>query len=311
MTTRVVVITEVGDLDIRPGIALLEQNGFEVVVLDDGLPTDATMLPGRAAEAVAAIVGFEPLGAAELDLFPALELLCTTSTGVDMVDLSAANARGIEVVGLGGVATEEVAMHALALMLAALRELPAGRAVVKTGGWTIDLDVTPRPIGELVLGLVGFGRIARETARIARPLFARILATDPFVTETDHGVELVSLDRLVAESDVVSLHLPADDESRGLFSEERIASMRQGALLVNASRGELVNSGAVLHALDSGRLSGYAADVLETEPPTHDHQLRDHPKAIVTPHMAFMSTASLSRYELGPARTIVERLAPA
>jgi D-3-phosphoglycerate dehydrogenase len=196
-------------------------------------------------------------------------------------------------------------------MLAALRELPAGRSVVKTDGWTIDLDVTPRPIGELVLGLVGFGRIARETARIARPLFARILATDPFVTETDHGVELVSLDRLVAESDVVSLHLPADDESRGLFSEERIASMRQGALLVNASRGELVNSGAVLHALDSGRLSGYAADVLETEPPTHGHPLRDHPKAIVTPHMAFMSTASLSRYELGPARTIVERLAPA
>lgn len=311
MTARVVVITEVGDLDIRPGIALLEQNGLEVVVLEDGLPADSTMLPERAADAVAAIVGFEPLGPAQLDMFPALELLCTTSTGVDMVDLSAASDRGIEVVGLGGVATEEVAVHALALMLAALRELPAGRAVVKGGGWTIDLDVTPRPISELVLGLVGFGRIARETARIARPLFARILATDPFVTETDHCVELVTLDRLVAEADVVSLHLPADDESRGLFSEDRIASMRPGALLVNASRGELVDSGAVSRALDSGQLSGYAADVLETEPPTLDHPLRDHPKAIVTPHMAFMSTASLSRYELGPARTIVERLASA
>jgi len=306
----VVVITEVGDLDTLPGIELLDSNGFEVIVFEEGLPLDAATrgLPGRSAEAVAAIVGFAPIGGPELDLFPALELVCTTSTGVDMVDLIAADERGVSVVGLGGVATEEVALHALALILAALREIPAGRRVVRSGGWTVDLDVAPRPIGELVLGLVGFGRIGRETARMARPLFARILASDPFAAEPAEGVELVSLDRLLGESDVVSLHLPADPESRGLFSEERIAAMRPGALLVNVSRGELVDSTAVLAALDSGKLSGYAADVLDTEPPVADHPLRDHPKAIVTPHMGFLSTASLERYELDPARAIVARL---
>ena len=304
----VVVITEVGDLDPRPGIDLLESNGFDVVVLTEGM---SAPLPARAAEAIAAIVGFAPCGAAELDLFPSLQLVCTTSTGVDMVDVAAAAERGATVVGLGGVSTHEVALHALTLMLAALREVPAGRRVVRDGGWTIDLDVTPRPVGELVLGLVGFGRIARETARIARPLFARILATDPFVTEPEHGVELVDLAALLAECDVVSLHLPADDETRGLFSTDRIATMRDGALLVNVSRGELVDSAAVLAALGSGKLSGYAADVLDSEPPAVDDALRDHPRAIITPHMAFLSTASLSRYELNPARAIVERLSPA
>jgi len=307
-TRPVVVITEVGDLDPRPGIELLEGNGFDVVVLEQGM---SAALPARAADAIAAIVGFASFGTAELDLFPSLKLVCTTSTGVDMVDVAAAAARGVDVVGLGGVATEEVALHALTLMLAALREVAAGRRVVRNGGWTVDLDVTPRPVGELVLGLVGFGRIARETARISRPLFARTLATDPFVTEPEHGVQLVDLETLLTECDVVSLHLPVDDESRGLFSADRIATMRDGALLVNASRGELVDSAAVLAALDSGKLSGYAADVLDSEPPAVDDPLRDHPRAIVTPHMAFLSTASLSRYELNPARAIVERLSPA
>ncbi|MEH3088474.1 MAG: NAD(P)-dependent oxidoreductase [Microbacterium arborescens] len=194
-------------------------------------------------------------------------------------------------------------------MLAALRELPAGRRVVRQGRWTVDLEVNPRPIGELVLGLVGFGRIARETARLARPVFARILATDPFVTEASEGVELVDLDALVAAADVVSLHLPVDDATRGLFGADRVAAMRPSALLVNVSRGELVDTAAVRAVLDSGALSGYAADVLDGEPPASDDPLRDHPRAIVTPHMGFMSTASVERYELGPARTIIERLA--
>jgi D-3-phosphoglycerate dehydrogenase len=306
----VVVITEVTDVDPGPGAALLESHGFEVVVLPEGIPTGggAAPLPGRAAEALAAIVGFAPVGGDELDRFPSLRMVCTTSTGVDMVDASAAAARGVDVVGLGGVSTSEVAVHALALLLAALRELPRGREVVRGGGWTDDLAVVPPDIGALVLGLVGFGRIARETARIARPLFVRTVATDPFVTRPEHGVDLVDLDELLAVADVVSLHLPATEESRGLFSADRIAALRKGALLVNVSRAELVDEDAVVAALDAGHLRGYAADVLDAEPPAADHPLRTHPRAIVTPHMAFLSEASLPRYELGPAQTIVARL---
>ncbi|RUR01753.1 C-terminal binding protein [Labedella endophytica] len=306
----IVVFTEADDVDPGAGAVLLESRGFEVVVLPGRIPdaSSAESLPERVAAATAAIVGLSPIGAAELARLPALRVLCTTSTGVDMIDLAAADERGIEVVGLGGVATAEVAVHALTLILAALRELPAGRAVVVSGGWTSDLAAVPPDIGSLTLGLVGFGRIGRELARIARPLFARIVAADPVATEAEHGVELIPLDDVLASSDVVSLHLPATAESRGLLSADRLATMRPGALLVNVSRGELVDEAAVLDALDSGRLGAFAADVLDGEPPAVDSPLRDHPRAIVTPHMAFLSTASLVRYELDPARAVIERL---
>ncbi|MEW1834111.1 NAD(P)-dependent oxidoreductase [Microbacterium sp. NPDC079995] len=304
----VVVITEVGDLDPRPGIILLEDAGFEVVVLWDGL--DAPLPPG-ADRATAAIVGFAAFGQVQLDLFPSLRLVCTTSTGVDMVDIAAADARGVEVVGLGGVSSQEVALHAFALILAALRELPAGRRVVSGGGWTADLDVVPRAANDLVLGLIGYGRIGRELARLARPLFARIVAADPAVMESSDGVELTGMDDVLRESDVVSLHLPATPSTRGIIDADALARMRAGALLVNVSRGELVDSTAARAALDRGDLSGYVADVLDAEPPAGDHPLRTHPRAIVTPHMGFLSTASLERYELDPARTVIERLAHA
>jgi len=306
----VVLVTEAEDVAPGAGAALLESHGFDVVVLPARIPVEPGALPRRARDAIAVIVGLSPIGAAEFDALPALRLLCTTSTGVDMVDLPAAAARGIEVVGLGGVATAEVAVHALTLMLATLRELPAGRAVVTSGGWTSDLGVTPPDIGAFTLGLVGFGRIGREVARIARPLFARILATDPAATEAEHGVELVDLGELLAASHVVSLHLPAGTDTRALMSAERIAAMPRGSVLVNVSRGELVDEGAVLDALDSGRLGAFAADVLDGEPPSVDSTLRDHPRALVTPHMAFLSTASLARYELDPARAVIARLVP-
>jgi phosphoglycerate dehydrogenase-like enzyme len=308
---RVVVITEITDLDPRAGVDLLAAAGFDVVVLPgEGLRAGMTPddLPPRAADAVAAIVGFAPLGADELALFPALTLVCTTSTGTDMVDAAAAAARGIEVVGLGGVSTAEVAVHALTLMLAALREVPAGREVVSTGGWTTELTATPPEIGALTLGLVGFGRIAQETARIARPLFDRILAFDPYVAEPAHGVELASLDDVLTRADVVSLHVPATAETTGMISADRLRALRPGAVLVNVSRGELVDAAAVRAALDAGLLRAYAADVLDGEPPALDDPLRTHPRAIVTPHMAFLSDASRLRYERGPAERIVARL---
>lgn len=306
----VVVITEVTDLDPRAGTELLEAHGFEVVVLPGhGLRAGADApIPARASHAVAAIVGFAPFGAPELERFPSLRLICTTSTGTDMVDEAAASARGVEVLGLGGVATEEVALHALALILGALRGVPAGQAVVAAGGWTSDLVVTPPRIGALTLGLVGFGRIARELARIGAPIFHRIVAVDPFPADPVDGVELISLEELTATADVVSLHLPSTPETSGLVSAEVLGALRPGAVLVNVSRADLVDEGALIVSLDTGRLTAYAADVLEGEPPALSHPLRDHPRAMITPHVAFLSTASQRRYELGPAERIVARL---
>ncbi len=299
-----VVFTDITDLDPRPAERLLVEAGFRTLRL--ALPAEP--VPVAAADAVAAIVGYARLGAAEFDAMPSLRMLATTSVGTDMIDSQAARARGITVRTLAGVATEEVAAHALALILAVERGLVPATAVVAAGGWTDDLTWVPRRLGTLTLGLVGLGRIGGALARMAAPLFGRIIACDPWTSDAG-PVDLVGFERLLAESDIVSLHTPLTDDTRGMISTDRLASMRPGCVLVNVSRGELVDAAAVQEALASGRLRGYAADVLTGEPPAADDPLRTLPGALVTPHSAFLSDASLRGYQEQPARNVIAALA--
>ncbi|WP_308797870.1 C-terminal binding protein [Agromyces silvae] len=301
-----VIFTDRADLDPVPAIDLLEANGFDSAVLD--LANDP-LVPEDARRAVAAIVGYARIGDAVLQQLPDLRVLCTSSVGTDMVDEAAAARHGVEVVGLAGASTREVATHTLALALAAVRELPAATAVARDGGWTTHFDRIPRATEDLVFGLLGFGRIAQATAELARPVFGRIIAHDPF--QSAPGAEHVGFDDLLARADVLSLHVPLTEANRGIVSADAIGRLPAGSVIVNTSRGELVDDAAVLAALESGRVSAYAADVLAGEPPQAADPLRRHPRAIVTPHIAFLSDRSLERYLLSPARTILDRLGPA
>lgn len=224
-----------------------------------------------------------------------------------MIDAESAQARGIKVVGLTGPATVEVATHALMLMLAALRGLPASQAAVGAGRWSDAVAFVPRAAEELTLGLLGYGRIARAVAERARPLFARVIAHDPYADVSGHA-EGVDRETLFAASDILSLHVPLTSDSAGLVTAERIDRMRPGAVLVNVSRGELVDEDAIVAALDDGRLSAYAADVLTGEPPQEAHPLRRHPRAIVTPHVAYRSNRSMDRYMLDPVDSVLDRI---
>lgn len=306
MTTPLILFAEYSDLDPQPARSLIEDNGLRIELLE--LDADGSVVQAQR-DAVGIIAGYSQIDAALMDQLPGLGIIAASSNGTNMIDIAHARARNIWVTNLGSAATQEVATHALTLALAAVRELPEMTRVVAAGGWADELgelSVVPRRLSELTLGLIGFGRIGAEFARIAAPTFGKVIAHDPYSVPAGHGVESRTLDEVLDEADVVSLHLPLTSETLEIIGAGAIARMRDRAVLLNVSRGELVDLDACLAALDSGKLSGVGFDVLIGEPPAADHPLRTHPRAILTPHTAYLSDAALRHYETDPARYIVE-----
>ncbi|MFE6887661.1 C-terminal binding protein [Streptomyces sp. NPDC057694] len=302
MTRPVAVITETAELDPEPGLRLLSEAGFEARLVGS---RDPEAIAAAAHDAVALIVGYARVDAALLDRLPAVRILATMSAGTDMIDVQEAERRGLWVANLPDAATEDVAVHALAQALALVRRLPQADALVRAGGWSDDFTEMPRRASELTLGLVGFGRIARTLARIAAPLFGRVIAHDPHATDRPDGVDLVGPDTLIAEADVLSLHIPSTPRTKGMVDGPLLARMRPGSLLVNVARGDLVDADALLAALDSGPLAGAALDVFPTEPPAADDRLRTHPRLLLSPHSAFLTDASTHAYATDPARNVI------
>ncbi|MEV8603220.1 C-terminal binding protein [Streptomyces griseoviridis] len=302
MSHPIVVITDTEELDPGPGVRLLSDAGFEVRLAES---RDPDVIAALAHDADALIVGYARVDAALLDRLPKLRVLATMSAGHDMIDTVEAARRGLWVANLPHAATEDVAVHSLAQALSLTRGLPQADAVVRSGGWSQDLTETPRRAGELTLGVLGLGRIARELIRIAAPVFGRVIAHDPHVPDRPDGPERVDLDTLVRDADILSLHVPSTPRTRGMVNAGLLARMRRGSMLVNVSRGDLVDPEALLDALDDGRLAGAALDVFPVEPPAAADRLRSHPRLHLSPHSAFLSDASLRAYATEPARNVI------
>ncbi|MGI0140330.1 MAG: hydroxyacid dehydrogenase [Thermoplasmata archaeon] len=217
-----------------------------------------------------------------LERAPRLTLIARAGVGVDNVDLGAAAARGIRVVNAPTAATSSVAELTIALALMLVRGLAAAITSTKSGGW--ERSTRGGELAGRTVGLVGYGRIAREVARRLGPFGARTIAYDPFVTASGDATEMVPFERLLAESDIVSLHAAATPENHHLIDARALAQMRSGAFLLNVARGTLVDEAALLDALRSGRLGGAALDVYEVEPPMN-RELLAHPNVIATPHL--------------------------
>lgn len=208
-------------------------------------------------------------------------------TGVDNVDVAAATAAGIRVANVLDASVEEVASHALTLALALLRRLhPVHRATV-SGEWPIAAVRGTRRLSTLTCGVVGVGRIGMATAARFEALGFRVVASDPVVD--DAPWPLVPLAELLAQADVVSLHLPLTEETRHLLGTEELESMRPDAILVNVSRGGLVDEAALARQLQRGALGGAGVDVFEDEPIAATHPLCSTPGVLLTPHIAWYS----------------------
>ena len=265
--------------------------------------TLAHELPARLERAEVVLCNKLRLGADAIACAPRLALIAVTATGTDNVDLVAAGARGIRVCNVRDYAEASVAEHTLMLMLALARSLGPYRAAVEEGEWSRSpfFCLHSHPVLELQgarLGVVGFGSLGRAVARLAAALGMDIrLARFPGRVAAPAPFPRVPLAELLAWAEVLTIHCPLTEQTRGLIGAAQLARMRPGALLINTARGGIVDEFALIEALRGGRLGGAAIDTLELEPPAPDAPLLRArlPNLIVTPHIAWASQAARQR----------------
>lgn len=303
LATYTVVLTD----QVFPDVALERSllAGIDAELVIPGGDRDAVL--AAAADADAILTTYFAMGADDIARLRRPRIIARYGIGVDNIDVAAARAKGIVVTNVPDYSVEEVAVHTLALLLAAVRRLPAATAVAARERWTVDALRPIERLSERTIGVVGLGRIGRRVIDLIRPFGARILGFDPYATAPIDGVELTpTLEALLDASDIVTLHLPVTAATRGLLGAERLARMRPGALLVNTSRGALVPTDALVAALD-GPLGGAAVDVLEAEA-ADASRLAGRPDVILTPHMAYYSESALRESQRKATTQIVKVL---
>ena len=274
-----------------------------------GKITEQRLLEEIARQPVQAILmrGNPPIARAVLDAAPALRVIAKHGVGVDSVDVAAATQKGILVMVAGDANAPAVAEMTIAFMLALGRDLEKLSASVKSGQWERGTYHGTELRGR-TLGLVGFGQIGRRVAQLGRSLGLRVIAftrsrPDPALAEA-----APSLESLLSQSDVVSLHCPLTAETRGLMSRQAFAFMKPGALFINTARGALVDEAALSEALESGHLAGAALDTLAEEPPRPGNPLLSAPNILITPHISGQTTAAVTRMGIAAAENIVAAL---
>lgn len=262
--------------------------------------TQATELLERLGAAQIAVTNKVVLDRAVLEQARALRLICIAATGTNNVDLEAARALGIAVTNVVGYATPSVVQHVFALILALTTRLPDYQRAVASGAWQRHerfclLDFPIRELAGRTLGIVGYGELGQAVARVAEAFGMRVLiAQRPGGPATEGRVPL---DQLLAEVDVLSLHCPLTDRTRGLLGARELGLMRRDALLINTARGGIVDEQALADALRAGTIGGAGVDVLSNEPPHAGNPLLapDIPHLIVTPHSAWASREARQR----------------
>lgn len=291
MSEHTVVVTDhdFADLsierDVLDGVA-------EVVALADDVGTGPDDADERLAGADAVLNLRYELDADTVAAMERCQVVARYGIGVDNVAVEAATERGIPVTNVPGYCTEEVATHALSLLLALVRGLKRYDASVTAGDWDRGAAVPIARFSELTVGVVGYGDIGRAVGERVAALGANVVASDPFLDADDVAedpAELVEFEALLSDSDAVTVHSPLTDGTRGLFDADAIARMPDSAVLVNVARGPIVDDDAVAAALDAGELAGAGLDVFPEEPPASDNPLRDHPRVVTTPHVAWYS----------------------
>jgi D-3-phosphoglycerate dehydrogenase len=299
LVTSSELIPNAGDMLLRIGASIDTMAGkvTEARLIDAlAKPTQAIVMRGN-----------PPITRAVLEAAaPHLRVIAKPGAGVDSVDLAAATEHGIPIMTAGHGNAPAVAEITIGFMLALGRDIVRLDRRTRGGDWRRD-DYNSSELSGQALGLVGFGRIGRRVAELARAFGMRVLVftRTPGKVTPDLAELAESLDALLRESDYVSLHCPLDATTRGLMSRKAIAAMREGAFLVNTGRGALVDEAALAEALASGHLAGAALDTLSEEPPPSDNPLLAARNLIMTPHIAGLSTGAVQRTGATTAGNII------
>jgi len=226
--------------------------------------------------------------------------------GVDTIDIKSATKKGIMVCNVPDYCIDEVANHALTLILCLGRKIMLSSRQVLAGEWSITSLKPLRRFTEQTIGIVGFGRIGRNLANKAKHLGFKIIASDPYIGEdiVIDDVAMVSLERLMRESDYVSLHAPLVPGNMGMIGKKQLDMMKKEAYLINVSRGPLIDEAALVEALKNNKIAGAGLDVLVDEPPNRDNPLLKLDNVLITPHSAWYSDEAIAELQLKAAETV-------
>lgn len=268
----------------------LRQQGT-VVVYDR---TEEARIVSRIGDAEVVVVNRCPITRETMDACPNLKMICVTATGYDNVDLEAAKEKGILVCNVPTYATESVTQHVFAMLTEITNHIWEHTQTVRAGGWQKAADFTYRkyPIFELAgqtMGIVGMGRIGRSVARVARAFGMNVLyySKEECPELEQEQIHYVSFEELIEQSDIISLHCPLNEETENIICRKTIAKMKDGVILINTARGQLINEMDLANALSSGKVAHAALDVLCEEPPVHGSPLLEQSRCIITPHIAW------------------------
>ena len=280
-------------LDIEEGI--LRPLGHEIASLKER--RSAAELTKLVADADAVITQFAPVDAHVIASMQRAKVIVRYGIGYDNVDVKAARERGIPVCNIPDYCIDEVADHTLAFILSTTRQVVPNTLHVREGKWGLATPLDQlRTLRDQTVGIVGFGRIGREVAARLAPFKSRRLVFDAFVPPEvvrNAGCEPVSLDDLLAQSDIVTLHCPSTPQTKKLLNDESLGRMKQGSVVVNLGRGDLIDSGSLIAALQSGKIAAAALDVFEQEPLPPENPLRFMPNVITASHIASASPKSV------------------
>ena len=285
---------------------LIQSQGFELV--GGQCKTVETLIP-LVAGADAVITQFAPINAQVIAAMEKARVIVRYGIGVDNVDLEAARLKGIPVCNVPDYCIDEVADHTLAFILAVTRQVLPNSLLIREGKWGLATPLSNlRTMRDQTVGIVGFGRIGREVAARVRAFKSRTLVFDPVVAPEAikaAGCEPTSLEELLAASDIVTLHCPSTAATKKLLNTDTIARMKPGAVVINLARGDLIDTAALVTALESGHIAAAALDVCDPEPIPADSPLRSLPQVITASHIASASPKSVKTLRETAARLAV------
>ncbi len=276
---------------------MCERNGFNFSLFQC---KTADEVIEKCSDAEALFVQYAPITKEVLSTLTNCKIIVRYGIGVDSIDLEAAKEQGIAICNVPDYGIDEVADHAGALALTLARQIPFFDNSIRKGEWPAGTPTPLLSLSDMTFTVLGAGRIGRATLERMRPFGFKLAAYDPFVSKEDLesiGVLKLELEQVFTESDILSLHLPLIEETHHLIDEERLKSMKPHAIVINTSRGGLVDTHALAQALAKGEIAFAGIDVYEQEPLEYDHPLRNCNNATLTPHMAYYSAASIVRLQ--------------
>lgn len=312
MTTRILLSTTSYQDTPGPHHALLESQGFEIVRERGPLPEKAML--ELAGEFDAFLCGDDAITRAVIDRFhPRLKVISKYGIGLDKIDVAYATEKKLPVLNTPGVNHTTVAEHTFGLLLGITKKIIENAVEVSAGKWVAGWK---KPVGHEILGstmgIIGLGRIGKEVATRAKAFGMSVIAYDPYFDEAfaaEHEVKrCASMDEVLLEANVVSLHCFLDENTRGMINKDKIAEMKDGVIVLNCARGELVETDDICEGLVSGKVGGYGADVLDEEPPRSGHPLFTAPNCVITSHIASRTYESVERQAMRATNNLINYL---